>query len=145
MGFIFKERLYRHYVIGTIKRNPSKRIMVIDGAMGTMIQRYKLADADYRGERFKNHSDDLKGNNDILSLTQPQVIKEIHKQYLEAGSDIIETNTFNGTSISQADYKTENLAYEINKTAAEIAKSAVDEVMKNDRVNLDLLPGQSDR
>lgn len=115
-----------------LKEILQKRIMVIDGAMGTMIQRYKLTDADYRGERFKNHSDDLKGNNDILSLTQPQVIKEIHKQYLEAGSDIIETNTFNGTSISQADYKTENLAYEINKTAAEIAKDAVNEVMKND-------------
>jgi len=118
-------------LIDQLKNTLNERIMVIDGAMGTMIQRYKLTDADYRGERFKNHSNELKGNNDILSLTQPQIIKEIHKQYLEAGADIIETNTFNGTSISQADYKTEHLAYEINKAAAKIAKSAVDEVMKN--------------
>jgi len=119
-------------LIDQLKNTLNEGIMVIDGAMGTMIQRYKLTDADYRGERFKNHSDELKGNNDILSLTQPQIIKEIHKQYLEAGADIIETNTFNGTSISQADYKTEHLAYEINKAAAEIAKSAVDEIMKAD-------------
>lgn len=119
-------------LLDQLKEILQKRIIVIDGAMGTMIQRYKLTDADYRGDRFKNHSDDLKGNNDILSLTQPQIIKEIHKQYLEAGSDIIETNTFNGTSISQADYKTENLAYEINKVAAEIARDAVNEVMKKD-------------
>lgn len=119
-------------LIDQLKNILNERIMVIDGAMGTMIQRYKLTDSDYRGVRFKDHSNELKGNNDILSLTQPQVIKEIHKQYLEAGADIIETNTFNGTSISQADYKTEHLAYEINKAAAEIAKSAVDEVMKKD-------------
>lgn len=119
-------------LIDQLKNILNERIMVIDGAMGTMIQRYKLTDSDYRGEKFKDHSNELKGNNDILSLTQPQVIKEIHKQYLEAGADIIETNTFNGTSISQADYKTEHLAYEINKAAAEIAKSAVDEVMKKD-------------
>lgn len=119
-------------LIDQLKNTLNERIMVIDGAMGTMIQRYKLTDVDYRGERFKNHSNELKGNNDILSLTQPQVIKEIHKQYLEAGADIIETNTFNGTSISQADYKTEHLAYEINKAAAEIAKSAVNEIMQAD-------------
>lgn len=119
-------------LIDQLKNILNERIMVIDGAMGTMIQRYKLTDSDYLGVRFKDHSNELKGNNDILSLTQPQVIKEIHKLYLEAGADIIETNTFNGTSISQADYKTEHLAYEINKAAAEIAKSAVDEVMKND-------------
>ena len=82
--------------------------MVIDGAMGTMIQRYKLSDAEYRGERFKDHPKELKGNNDILSLTQPEIIKAIHKEYLEAGADIIETNTFNGTSISQTDYDTQN-------------------------------------
>jgi len=119
-------------LIDQLKNILNERIMVIDGAMGTMIQRYKLTDSDYRGEKFKDHSNELKGNNDILSLTQPQVIKEIHKLYLEAGADIIETNTFNGTSISQADYKTEHLSYEINKSAAEIAKSAVDEVMKKD-------------
>ncbi|KUG24751.1 5-methyltetrahydrofolate--homocysteine methyltransferase [hydrocarbon metagenome] len=119
-------------LLNKLKEILQQRIMVIDGAMGTMIQRYKLSDADYRGERFKDHSSELKGNNDILSLTQPQIIKEIHKQYLEAGADIIETNTFNGTSISQADYKTEHFAYEINKAAAKIAKDAVDEVMEKD-------------
>ena len=84
-----------------------ERVLLLDGAMGTMIQRYKLTEEDYRGERFKNHPCDLKGNNDLLSLTRPDVISEIHEAYLEAGSDIIETNTFNSTSISQADYQAE--------------------------------------
>jgi 5-methyltetrahydrofolate--homocysteine methyltransferase len=84
-----------------------ERVLLLDGAMGTMIQRYKLTEEDYRGERFKNHPSDLKGNNDLLSLTRPDVISEIHEAYLEAGSDIIETNTFNSTSISQADYQAE--------------------------------------
>jgi 5-methyltetrahydrofolate--homocysteine methyltransferase len=84
-----------------------ERVLLLDGAMGTMIQRYKLSEEDYRGERFKNHPCDLKGNNDLLSLTRPDVISEIHEAYLEAGSDIIETNTFNSTSISQADYQAE--------------------------------------
>src|SRR5690606_30015296 len=81
-----------------------KRILVLDGAMATMIQRYKLGEEDYRGERFKDCGRELKGNNDLLCMTQPEIIYEIHKQYLESGADIIETNTFNGTSISQADY-----------------------------------------
>ena len=101
--------------------------MIIDGAMGTMIQRYKLSEEDYRGERFKNWPSDIKGNNDLLSLTQPNIIKEIHKQYLEAGADIIETNTFNAQKVSLADYNMQSLAYEINFEAAKIAKKAIEE------------------
>jgi len=104
-----------------------QRILIIDGAMGTMIQRYKLSEADYRGERFKNWPSDLKGNNDLLNLSQPQIIKEIHKEYLNAGVDIIETNTFNAQRVSLADYHMEDLAYEINLEAARIAKEAVRE------------------
>ncbi|MBK9707618.1 MAG: methionine synthase [Acidobacteria bacterium] len=103
------------------------RIAIIDGAMGTMIQRYKLDEAAYRGERFRDWPHDLQGNNDLLSLTQPQVITEIHRQYLEAGADIIETNTFNAQAISLADYKMESLAYEMNLAAAQIARKAVDD------------------
>src|SRR5678815_4771087 len=101
-----------------------KRIVIIDGAMGTMIQCYKLSEADYRGNRFKDWSSDIKGNNDLLCLTQPQIIKEIHRQYLEAGADIIETNTFNAQRVSLADYHMEDLAYEINLAAAKIAREA---------------------
>ncbi len=103
------------------------RILIIDGAMGTMIQRYKLEEADYRGERFKDWPSDLKGNNDLLSLTRPDIIKEIHKQYLEAGADIIETNTFSSTSIAQADYNMQSLAYELNFASAKIARQAIEE------------------
>ena len=95
--------------------------MLLDGAMGTMIQKYNLSEEDYRGERYKLHPCDLKGNNDLLSLTRPDIIREIHEAYLEAGSDIIETNTFNATSISQADYQTESSVYEINFESARIA------------------------
>jgi len=104
---------------------------VLDGAMGTMIQRHKLKEEDYRGERFKDWRSDLKGNNDLLCLTQPQIIKEIHKQYLEAGADIIETNTFNAQRVSLADYHMEELAYEINFAAAKIAKESVKESGKD--------------
>lgn len=104
-----------------------ERILIIDGAMGTMIQRHKLAEADYRGERFKDWPIDLKGNNDLLCLTQPEIIKEIHKQYLAAGADIIETNTFNAQRVSLADYEMQELAYEINLAAAKIAKEAIKE------------------
>ena len=107
-----------------ITRLLKERILLLDGAMGTMIQRYKLTEDDFRGERFKNHMCDLKGNNDLLSLTRPEVIREIHKAYLEAGADIIETNTFNATSISQADYQAEQLVYEINFESARIAAEA---------------------
>jgi 5-methyltetrahydrofolate--homocysteine methyltransferase len=103
------------------------RVLVLDGAMGTMIQRYKLSEADYRGERFRDHQKDLKGNNDLLSLTQPHIIREIHRAYLEAGADIIETNTFNATAISQADYGMESLAYDLNLASARIARECADE------------------
>src|SRR5215813_11845477 len=111
----------------TIKDLLNERIVIIDGAMGTMIQRHQLTEADYRGERFKDWPTDLKGNNDLLSLTQPQIIKEIHKEYLAAGADIIETNTFNAQRVSLADYHMEELAYEMNLAAAKIAREAIDE------------------
>ncbi|MEZ5039004.1 MAG: methionine synthase [Saprospiraceae bacterium] len=106
-----------------------ERILVIDGAMGTMIQTYKLDEADYRGERFAQYDRDVKGNNDLLSLTQPQIISAIHKAYLAAGADILETNTFSSTSIAQADYGMEELAYELNFASAQIAKQAVVDYM----------------
>src|ERR1700744_1738813 len=101
-----------------------ERILIIDGAMGTMIQRHKLEEKDYRGERFKDWPSDLKGNNDLLVLTQPDIIEGIHREYLEAGADIIETNTFNAQQISMADYHMEALAFEINVAAATLAKRA---------------------
>jgi len=109
-----------------IKKELEKRILVLDGAMGTMIQRYKLSEEDYRGAEFKDVIQLLKGNNDLLNITQPQIIQEIHEAYLEAGADIIETNTFNGTRISQSDYQLEDFVYEINLNAARIARSAAD-------------------
>lgn len=105
----------------------SERILVLDGAMGTMLQRYKFSEEDYRGERFKNWEYALKGNNDLLSLTQPQAIEEVHRKYLEAGADIIETNTFSGTTIAMADYHMEDLVYELNFESAKIARKVCDE------------------
>ena len=110
-----------------IRNELKKRILIIDGAMGTMIQQYKLAEEDYRGERFKDWPSDLKGNNDLLSLTQPQIVKEIHKKYLAAGADIIETNTFNAQKVSLADYGMQALAYEMNVAAAKCAREAREE------------------
>ncbi|MEN8157958.1 MAG: methionine synthase [Bacteroidota bacterium] len=107
-----------------ISRILKERVLLMDGAMGTMIQQYKLQEADFRGEAFMSHPCDLKGNNDLLSLTRPDVIREIHEAYLEAGADIIETNTFNATTISQADYQTESSVYEINFQSARIASEA---------------------
>ena len=104
------------------------KILLMDGAMGTMIQKYNLEEEDFRGEKFKNHPSNQKGNNDLLCLTQPQIIKAIHKEYLEAGADIIETNTFNSTSISMADYEMQEKVYEINFAAAKIAKEAANEL-----------------
>ncbi len=109
-----------------------KRILILDGAMGTMIQRYSLEEEDFRGERFLHHAHDLKGNNDLLSIVRPDIIEAIHKAYLEAGADIIETNTFSGTWIAQADYKLEDLAYEINFESAKIARKAADDYTKMD-------------
>lgn len=109
----------------TIHQLLQERILIIDGAMGTMIQQYKLSESDYRGQRFANWHTDLKGNNDLLCLTQPHIIEAIHTQYLAAGADIIETNTFNSQRISMADYDMQNLCYELNYEAAKIAKAAV--------------------
>lgn len=113
-----------------IRQLLKERILVIDGAMGTMIQRHKLTESDYRGTRFANWNSDLKGNNDLLSLTQPEIIKDIHLQYLEAGADIIETNTFNAQAVSMADYNMSELALEINIAAAACAKKAVKEYLE---------------
>src|SRR3954470_6592426 len=104
-----------------------QRIVIIDGAMGTMIQRYKLQEADYRGERFKDHPKDIKGNNEMLQLVKPEVLREIHSQYLAAGADIIETNTFGATSVAQDDYGLGHLAREMNVAAARIARECADQ------------------
>jgi len=109
----------------TVQQALKERILIIDGAMGTMIQRHKLEEADYRGTRFKDWHSDVKGNNDLLSITQPEIIIAIHLQYLNAGADIIETNTFSSTSIAQADYDMQSLAYELNVASAKCAKEAV--------------------
>ena len=111
---------------GALAQVLSQRIAVIDGAMGTMIQRYKLTEADFRGERFAGHGKDLKGNNDLLVLTRPDVIRTIHDQYLAAGADLIETNTFGATSIAQEDYGLAHIAREMNVAAAHIARQAAD-------------------
>lgn len=108
-----------------------KRIMIIDGAMGSMIQTYKLQEEDYRGERFKNWHKDVKGNNDMLVITQPQIVKEIHRAYLDAGADIIETNTFSSQAVALADYDMQEFAYEISKEASKVAKQAVEEYLKD--------------
>ncbi|MGC6487104.1 MAG: methionine synthase, partial [Planctomycetota bacterium] len=110
----------------TLEELLSRRILIVDGAMGTMLQRHRLTEADFRGERFADHGSDLQGNNDILVLTRPDVVRGVHDAYLEAGADIIETNTFNGTTISQADYAAEHLVREINVEAARIARAAAD-------------------
>src|SRR5512139_480272 len=109
-----------------------QRILILDGATGTMIQGYKPGEAEYRGERFKDWPADLKGNNDLLVLTQPQTIREIHRAYFEAGADIVETNTFGAISIFQADYGMESLAYEMNVAGARIAREVADEFEQKD-------------
>ncbi len=113
-----------------IHRLLEQRILILDGGMGTMLQSYKLSETDFRGERFADHPCDVKGNNDLLSLTQPQIIRDIHRAYFEAGADIVETNTFNGTSIAMADYQMEELVYELNKVSAELAREVADEFTK---------------
>src|SRR5664279_1474284 len=115
----------------TIQECLNKRILIIDGAMGTMIQRYKLEEKDFRGERCKDWQKDVKGNNDLLSITQPQIIEAIHKEYLNAGADIIETNTFSSTSIAQADYNMQSIAYDLNVASAKIARQAIEEFTVN--------------
>jgi 5-methyltetrahydrofolate--homocysteine methyltransferase len=122
----------QYSLLKTIYELLNERILVLDGAMGTMIQRYNLTEDDYRGERFRDWEHDLKGNNDLLSLTKPEIIQAIHRQYLEAGADIIETNTFSGTTIAMADYHMEALAYELNYESARLAKEvAVDVTRQN--------------
>ncbi|MCC6369814.1 MAG: methionine synthase [Bacteroidia bacterium] len=113
--------------MSTLQQELEKRVLVIDGAMGTMIQQYKLEEKDYRAKRFANWHKDVKGNNDLLSITQPQIIKAIHKEYLKAGADIIETNTFSGTTIAMADYDMQEFVYELNYESAKIAKEAIEE------------------
>ena len=110
----------------SILKDLEKRILVLDGAMGTMIQNHILEEADFRGNRFEKHPCPLKGNNDLLSITQPEIIKSIHRTYLEAGADILETNTFSSTSIGMADYQMEDLAYELNYKSAKIAKEVTE-------------------
>ncbi len=104
-----------------------KRILVLDGAMGTMLQEYKFTEEDFRGERFKEYPTSLKGNNDLLSITQPEAVKEVHRKYFAAGADIVETNTFSGTTIAMADYQMEDLVYELNYQSAKIAKQVAQE------------------
>ena len=112
--------------IAALKREAKQRILILDGAMGTMIQRYRLDEAGYRGARFKDHTHDVRGDNDLLVLSQPKIISEIHNAYVEAGADIIETNTFNSQAISQADYGLEDIAEEMNVAAARLAREAAD-------------------
>jgi 5-methyltetrahydrofolate--homocysteine methyltransferase len=113
--------------MANIKEELQKRILVLDGAMGTMLQAYKFSEEDFRGERFKDYASPLQGNNDLLSITQPEALKTIHGKYFEAGADIIETNTFSGTTIAMADYQMEDLVYELNYQSAKIAKEVADE------------------
>lgn len=115
-----------------IEEEINKRILVLDGAMGTMIQRHKLEEQDFRKGWFENHNCPLQGNNDLLSLTRPEIIKEIHDQYFEAGADIVETNTFSGTSIAQADYNLESAVVDINYHSAKIARASADEYSQNE-------------
>jgi len=117
----------RFYPDHPIHKELQKRILILDGAMGTMIQQYRLSESQFRGDQFKDHPVDLKGNNDILSITQPHIIEEIHRAYLEAGADIIETNTFNANPISQQDYQLQNRVYDLNLASARLARKVVDE------------------
>ena len=116
--------------MSNIQQALQQRILVLDGAMGTMLQQYKFTEEDFRGERFKGYPTPLQGNNDLLSITQPEAIKTIHAKYFEAGADIVETNTFSGTTIAMADYNMENLVYELNFESAKIAKQVADEFTK---------------
>ena len=122
-----RDRAQRDTRLARLRPLLEERILVLDGAMGTMIQAHRLAEPDYRGARFADWPRDLKGNNDLLSLTQPAIIADIHRAYLEAGADIIETNTFNSTAVSMADYGMEALVYELNCESARLARAAAAE------------------
>ena len=119
-------------IIEELRERLASRILFLDGAMGTMVQRHALEEADFRGDRFAGHSGDLKGNNDLLSLTRPEIIRGIHTEFLEAGSDIIETNTFSATRIGMADYSLESIARELNVASAKLGREAVEAVMAKD-------------
>lgn len=125
--------------IEALYRALNERILILDGAMGTMLQRHKFEEEDFRGDRFKDWPSPLKGNNDLLSLTQPQAIEDVHRQYFEAGADIIETNTFSGTTIAMADYGMEELVTELNYESAKIARKVADEYTAKHQISLDLL------
>ena len=127
------EKYRGFFIMKTIQEIAKERILLIDGAMGTMLQAYQLEEADFRGDRFKDHPSDLKGNNDLLSLSRPDVVEAIHTAYLEAGADLIETNTFNANAISQSDYGTEDLVYEINLESAKIARKSADKFSHDPR------------
>ena len=118
-------------VIKEFKKTLKQRILILDGAMGTQIQERKLTEEEFRGDIFKDFSQDLKGNNDLLNLTQPEIIKDIHKSFLQSGADLIQTNTFNSNSISQSDYNLQDKAYELNFEGARIAKEAIDDLESN--------------
>jgi len=120
-----------------LKEALAQRIVILDGAMGTMIQRYQLSELDFRGDRFKEWPQDLKGNNDLLSITQPQIIRAIHTEYLAAGAQIIETNTFNSQRVSLADYAMQDMAYELNVAAAKVAREAVAEYCQSKGITED--------
>ncbi|HRI98884.1 MAG TPA: homocysteine S-methyltransferase family protein, partial [Nocardioides sp.] len=127
------DRSWRPDVTAELTAALEARILIIDGAMGTAIQRDRPSEAGYRGERFADWPSDLQGNNDLLTLTQPDIIAEIHREYLEAGADIIETNTFNANAVSLADYGLQELGYELNLEAARLARRIADEVATPDR------------
>lgn len=114
--------------MSNIQQEIKKRILVLDGAMGTMLQQYKFTEEDFRGERFKDHPSLVKGNNDLLSITQPEAVKEVHRKYFKAGADIVQTNTFSGTTIAMADYQMEDLVTELNYESAKIAREVADEI-----------------
>ncbi len=111
-----------------IYKELKKRILILDGAMGTMLQQYKFTEEDFRGDRFKDHPSPLKGNNDLLSITQPEAVKEVHRKYFLAGADIVQTNTFSGTTVAMADYQMEDLVTELNYESAKIARQVADEI-----------------
>src|SRR5215472_6054977 len=119
-----------------LKREARERILLLDGAWGVLIQDYGLSEADFRGARFRDHGQDLKGNNDLLTLTRPEIIRDISRAYLDAGADIIETNTFNATAVSQSDYGLSHLVPELNETGAALARRIADEVSTNERPRL---------
>ena len=118
--------------MSNIYQEIQKRILVLDGAMGTMLQQYNFSEEDFRGERFKDYATSLKGNNDLLSITQPEAVKEVHRKYFAAGADIVETNTFSGTTMAMADYQMESLVYELNFESAKLAKEAAEEFTKKE-------------